>query len=282
MNEKKSALRRRAEEKSAPSLHYIEAQTPEQIQEMLHELRVHQIELEMQNEELRQVQSKLEAERARYYAFYNLSPVGFLTISEKGLILEANIIAASMLGMCLSALVNQPITRFIFREDQDIYYLHRKRCRGTPKEPGRDSARITYAGEAQAFELRMLKKDGSSFWARMESLTVQDFSLESGHGDDDATVCRVVVTDITGRKCAEEALQKAFDDIKTLRGILPICAWCKKIRDDDGYWNQVEVYLHNHTEAEFSHGICPDCTEKQLSIIDATRQEHAKKKGIIK
>lgn len=54
-------------------------------------------------------------------------------------------------------------------------------------------------------------------------------------------------------------LQKAIDEIKTLRGIIPICAHCKKVRDDKGYWNQVEVYIHNHSEAEFSHGICPQC-----------------------
>jgi len=55
------------------------------------------------------------------------------------------------------------------------------------------------------------------------------------------------------------ALNEALDQIKTLRGIVPICSSCKKIRDDQGYWNQVDVYVREHTEAEFSHGICPDC-----------------------
>jgi DNA-binding response OmpR family regulator len=59
-----------------------------------------------------------------------------------------------------------------------------------------------------------------------------------------------------------EELRQALDQIKTLRGIVPICASCKKIRDDQGYWNQVEVYIQNHTEAEFSHGICPECIKK--------------------
>ena len=57
-------------------------------------------------------------------------------------------------------------------------------------------------------------------------------------------------------------LQKALDDVRTLRGIVPICASCKKIRDDKGYWNQVEVYVRDHTEAEFSHSICPECMKK--------------------
>jgi len=57
-------------------------------------------------------------------------------------------------------------------------------------------------------------------------------------------------------------LQEALANIKTLRGLIPICAACKKIRDDTGYWNQLEGYLHTHTEAEFSHGICPECVRR--------------------
>ena len=59
-----------------------------------------------------------------------------------------------------------------------------------------------------------------------------------------------------------EELRQALNQIKTLRGIVPICANCKKIRDDRGYWNQVEVYVRDHTEAEFSHSICPDCMKE--------------------
>jgi len=54
-------------------------------------------------------------------------------------------------------------------------------------------------------------------------------------------------------------LKQALSEIKTLRGILPICASCKRIRDDGGYWRQVEAYVHEHTEAQFSHGVCPEC-----------------------
>jgi hypothetical protein len=75
--------------------------------------------------------------------------------------------------------------------------------------------------------------------------------------------------DITERKQAEEALeeehgrlQKALDEVRTLRGIVPICSNCKKVRDDRGFWNQVEKYVSDHTEAKFSHGICPDCVKE--------------------
>lgn len=73
--------------------------------------------------------------------------------------------------------------------------------------------------------------------------------------------CRMVeMQDALAAKIQE--LRQAFDQIKTLRGIVPICANCKKIRDDRGYWNQVEVYVRDHTEAEFSHSICPECVKK--------------------
>ena len=84
--------------------------------------------------------------------------------------------------------------------------------------------------------------------------------------------------DITERKKAEDErdgvikeLEKALSKIKTLSGIIPICAGCKKIRDDEGYWKQVEVYVRDHTEAEFSHGLCPDCVaeiEKEIDEIE--------------
>ncbi|MCD6272119.1 MAG: hypothetical protein J7K30_04580 [Deltaproteobacteria bacterium] len=57
-------------------------------------------------------------------------------------------------------------------------------------------------------------------------------------------------------------LEKALMEVKTLRGILPICSFCKNIRDDDGYWNQVEVYVKERSDADFSHSICPECMEK--------------------
>jgi two-component system, chemotaxis family, CheB/CheR fusion protein len=80
----------------------------------------------------------------------------------------------------------------------------------------------------------------------------------------------VVITfvDITELKKTEEELRRASEQIKTLRGIVPICSSCKKIRDDQGYWNQVEVYVRDHTEAEFTHSLCPDCLHKLYPDLD--------------
>ncbi len=63
-------------------------------------------------------------------------------------------------------------------------------------------------------------------------------------------------------------LQKALDEIKTLKGIIPICSGCKKIRDDSGYWNRIESYIQKHSEAEFSHGMCPECLDEHYGNED--------------
>lgn len=71
--------------------------------------------------------------------------------------------------------------------------------------------------------------------------------------------------EIIAERTAE--LQTALSEIKTLQGILPICSFCKKVRDDNGYWQQVDVYIKNHSDADFSHGICPECISKHYPDI---------------
>jgi hypothetical protein len=184
-------LRRRAEKlargKTAQALDNLEALSPEEIRGTVHELRVHQIELEMQNEELRRAQAELDAARARYFDLYDLAPVGYCTVSEEGLILEANLIAAGMLGVARSALVQQRFTRFILPGDEDIYYLYRKH--------------LFEAGQPHACELRMVEMDGTVFWARLEASAAENA--------DGAPVNRIVISDITERKRAEEALRES-------------------------------------------------------------------------
>ncbi|MDD5645027.1 MAG: hypothetical protein PHO00_06225, partial [bacterium] len=95
---------------------------------------------------------------------------------------------------------------------------------------------------------------------------------------------QAVGCDITGRKKNEkekeeliEELQNALTQVKTLRGLLPICSHCKKIRDDKGYWHQVEEYVGKHSEVAFSHGICPSC-RKKLYPTPADKKHPAKRK----
>ena len=132
-------LRRQAEdivgEKAAQLPKNFAAHSPEEVQRAFHELQVHQIELEMQNEILRQTQVKLEAASTRYFDLYNLAPVGYCTLSEEGMILEVNLTFAALLGMAKSNLVKQPLAHFIYKEDQDIYFLYRKQLFEMGKPP---------------------------------------------------------------------------------------------------------------------------------------------------
>jgi AmiR/NasT family two-component response regulator len=76
------------------------------------------------------------------------------------------------------------------------------------------------------------------------------------------TIARARFDDLTALRRLNAELQAALDQVKTLRGMLPICASCKKIRDDQGYWTEVEIYMLEHSEADFTHGICPDCAKR--------------------
>jgi len=118
-------------------------------------------------------------------------------------------------------------------------------------------------GRFHDMELRVRIKDGTI----REGIFFGDLIENQGE-----KYLLTVMTDITERKkiAAEREklileLQCAIGEIKTLRGIVPICASCKKIRDDSGYWEQVEAYVSRHTEARFSHGICPECMKKFYS-----------------
>jgi PAS domain S-box-containing protein len=84
----------------------------------------------------------------------------------------------------------------------------------------------------------------------------------------------VLVRDISERRNAEaererliRELQTALAHVRTLRGLIPICAWCKKIRNDHGYWEQLELYIKNHSEADFTHGMCPDCARNHTEAL---------------
>ncbi len=83
-------------------------------------------------------------------------------------------------------------------------------------------------------------------------------------------------TELLARIRTHVRLRHAIEEIKTLRGMIPICAYCKKIRDDEGFWEQVEVYIQGHSEAVFSHGICPDCAKEVYAELEEWEWKHRK------
>ena len=193
-----AGLRRRAEEmaraKGVSSPEKDDALSPEETRRTLYELRVHQIELEMQNEELRRAQVDLDAARERYFDLYDLAPAGYCTVSEHGLILEANLTAAGLLGETRDALFQRRLSRFILPGDQAIYYQHFKQLLET--------------GDPQAWELRLLRKDSAPFWARLEAIAAQD--------PEGTPVSRVVMIDIDTVKRSLEETREARDFAEAL------------------------------------------------------------------
>jgi len=177
-------LRRRAEE-HLDTLSVAAAPTPEELAAAVHELRVHQIELEMQNEELRGAQLALDEQRAKYFELFDLAPVGYLTIRDKGIVGDANLTAAHLLGVERQLLIGQPFSAFVLAADRDAYYLHLRSLQQT--------------GEAQSCELRLQRLGGEPFWAHLES---------RGQGAGDAVPLRyqITVTDVHERVLADEAL----------------------------------------------------------------------------
>ena len=148
---------------------------PGESTDLFHELRVHQIELEMQNEELRRAQADLEASRSRYFDLYDLAPVGYCTLDEAGIVLEANLTAARMLGVIKGLLVGQPLTDFIHRDSQDTFYRNRRLLQDSLVPP--------------AFEMVFQRGPSATFWAWVE--------LRNTGGPRAASSCRVAFTDVS-------------------------------------------------------------------------------------
>ena len=191
MSDEISDLRMRAEEMLRKQLGALDKIPPAEVQSLVHELRVHQIELEMQNDELRRTQQELEASREKYFDLYDLAPAGYLSINENGIILESNLTAASMLSQERSYLVGQPFTRLIFREDQNIYY----RCH----------KQLVETREDHICRIRMVKKDGNPLWVRI--------NISIAQGIDVSTRFRAVIIDISERKQVDEKLSQVMEEL---------------------------------------------------------------------
>ena len=192
-----SELRRRAEEILRNRIITLASNTAassssEEALRALHELSVHQIELEMQNEELNRALEAVDAARARYSEFYDLSPAGFCSLSDQGTILEANLTLGRMLGLPCSELVGQTIARFILDEDKDVHGLPFRRLFAT--------------GDPYTCDLGMVDRDGIRFWVHLAAV-----SARSGSG---ATVCRAVMSDITELRLAHANILRMAEDLE--------------------------------------------------------------------
>jgi PAS domain S-box-containing protein len=191
----------------------------------------------MQNEELRRTQLELDAEKAHYFGFYDLAPVGFVSLSRRGLILEANLTTATLLGETRSALLKQPLSRYIFEGDRSAYYSYLKRLFDLdPASPGEFDQFLKC-------ELRVVKKDGRIFWVVLDTSIFRDI--------DDEPVGRLVISDITERHQAAEVLRESEARFRSLLQSIPTVA--VQAYGPDGttqYWNQASEKLYGYTAQE--------------------------------
>jgi PAS domain S-box-containing protein len=164
----------------------VSSMSPKAMREVLQNLRLHQIELEMQNEEFRRTQSALDTAQARYIDFYDLAPVGYVTVSDQALILQTNLTTASLLGVPRAGLVGKALPGFMSTPDADRFYLL---CRDALDR-----------GSAQSCELRLRQLDGQAIWVSLQATAANE---------DDAAVIRIVLSDITQRRQLEQAAIEA-------------------------------------------------------------------------
>lgn len=199
-------------------------------------------ELSLEIAERRRAEERLRESEALYRSVLNASPDDITVADLDGRIIMVSPRAVSMFGYERAEQgLGRHVTEFLVPEDRARAATRvALMFQGTPPGPN---------------EYRGLRRDGSTF-----DLEVHTGIVPGPDGRPRGFV--VIARDVTARKQAEAALRQANDQIKTLRGLLPICMHCKKIRDGQGAWSPVEVYVRARTEAEFSHGLCPECAER--------------------
>lgn len=178
-------LRQRAEEAMRGKPVDLTGLPLEDIQSLLHELQVHQVELTLQNEELRRAQLELETSRENFSNLYNFAPVGYCTLDRKGIIREANQMCSELFGIEKGKLIGQRLTHFVHRGDQDDFYIHHEQTLGSQ--------------DKQVCEIRMVVMNGITRHIQMQSIA------SGGQGEQ----VRVILLDITQQKNIEQSLRES-------------------------------------------------------------------------
>jgi len=236
-----AALRQRAEAASRDIAELLpeelKALSTEDTRRFLHELRVHQIELEMQNDELRRAQVELIVSRARYFDLYDLAPAGYCTLSEAGLILQANLCAATLLGTARGSLVKQPISRFIHDDDVDPFHLQRKKLHAAHA----DSSGL--AAKPLACELRIVYHDGTLI------------------------TLRLVLSDVTERRLMDAALRESEEQRWAILQTAMAGFW---VVDSNGWLLEV-----NESYCVMSGYSVPELLTKRIADLEAPETAEA-------
>lgn len=246
---KTPALRRQAEERLRMTKRDVAAMPTANVQKLVHELQVSQLELEMQNDELRQAQAKLEAVSDRHADFYDLSPIGHLMLDMQGHILEANIMAGTLLGCSRNTLRGQSFLRFIVREDEDTFHHH-----------VRD---VLERGVPHLCEVRLRRASGGCWCLLLKSLAKRG---ESGQ----STGWWTMLLDISDRRRAEEDLKRKNAELVQTNERLN---WVMRATNDGVWdWDLVQDTVYYSPRWKAMHGFeQPDVVEP---VDEWTRRIH--------
>ncbi|MGO9569024.1 MAG: sigma 54-interacting transcriptional regulator, partial [Desulfomonilaceae bacterium] len=191
--DKSPGLRMKAEQTlrgSSPEAEDLDGLSQEDVRKLIHELKVHQIELEMQNEELRLTSLELEESRANYFDLYNFAPSGYFTLDRKGLILEANLTGAALLGADRKSLMGKPFFLFVSKDGRNAFFSHQKEA--------------AESQDSTSCEIELAKNNGDRLYARLESVAGKDGRLQ------------MIVSDVTRRKNAEDALRHNEERLRAI------------------------------------------------------------------
>ena len=247
-------LRKKAEQlalasESAPDWGAFSAQD---IQTLVHDLHVHQIELEMQNDELHVAHHALEEARARYFDLYNLAPVGYLVLNARGIILEANLTAARLLGVTRSDLVSYPFSLFIQPADLLLFDQNLKMLADSAAPWSCDAA--------------MRCKDGTRFHARLE--------LSPGLDQEGGLVAHLVLVDTTDSVHAAELLREAAEKLNKAQHFAHIGSWSWNIQTGLLQWSD-EMYTIFGIPKENFTGALPDVVAQAIHPDDRAAVEQS-------
>jgi diguanylate cyclase (GGDEF)-like protein/PAS domain S-box-containing protein len=216
------------------------------VHKKLHELQLVNIELELLNENLTHAQSELENSWSRYFDLYHQAPVGYLTLNNSDIIVEANLSVSKLLGYAGKALIKKSLTKFILPMDQDIYYRHRQQ--------------LVHTGKKQIFELRLQKHGGAAVWVLLEINRTPETNA--------AQLLRVVISDISQQKADDVYLRQAASMFETAReGMM--------VTDSEG-----RILVINQAFTEQTGYLAKDVIGHTPEMLKSDRQDEAFYRGM--
>ncbi len=224
------------------------------------ELKQRVLELEEDKKEYEQLKKALRDSEREKNAILDASLDSIRLVDKTMRIIWANKIIETQLGKDRK----QIIGNFCY----SAYTGRDKPCPGCPTEKSLVSGKTEFSIICEN-DVKGIK--GASYW--------HDYAVPIKNSSGEITHFIQVSRDITDLKKTEEKLidekrklEKALSEVKKLSGLLPICSFCKKIRDDNGYWSRLEAYIENHSEAQFSHGICQACAKKHYADVTILKE----------